>query len=199
MQDEIINSETTSPFRKVHRFSGMGQYSRAASILRLLHSVRPFNVTRLITSIVVDPVDAVVATRAGSNIGIERFERIEPFLAHRDASAAVISIRDIASIRASIHSATPSRIFRASRHIVSAICIAVESLATTRGLAGAQDSIHRDQALAATCAQADISHANAAGRTSFDNGQIAINRSRFNGWPFPHPPIMSSAHEFVAG
>lgn len=105
------DSLSSRPISTSQDQSVMDQPAVIAAIRHLFFLSGPSNIARLIVAVIIDAINRVRWGWLGSNVRQERFERRLPFVAHSDASSAVVRPLVRPWIQASRLNRRPSDIF----------------------------------------------------------------------------------------
>lgn len=103
----------------------------APRVAKLLRHGCPAHVAGLVASIVVDTVKGMLWRRLLANCREEGREVIDPFLAHDDASSAVVAISGIARVEAALFDRAPRPVLCAVRGTVSGLVLRVPIVPVT--------------------------------------------------------------------
>lgn len=129
-----IDTGQRAPFREGPARTINCYPAGAPSVARLFGGGRPSHVTRLIVSIVVDPVETVTSRWASANIAQKICERGAPPIAHPNASSTIQRPVLVAGIETTLLNGSPQRVLIAalSRFAVSCHTFAVKAAARCR-------------------------------------------------------------------
>ena len=97
--------------------------SAVSSIGRLFAKCRPLHIGRFVRAIVVDALDGMRWRGSESDVGQERFKRIRPSGAHVDTTSAVVGVRTVVAVAASLLHSRPYDVLGASGHVRARISV----------------------------------------------------------------------------
>ena len=111
VENLLVQSEITSPFRKRSGFAAPIQNHVVASVVALFHASRPAHVARLVMAVVVDTIQGQLWRWPLSHVAQERSEIAPPRLHDRNPPTAVVVEQMVARVQASRLDAFPEGIF----------------------------------------------------------------------------------------
>lgn len=84
---------------------------RPSRVVVLLYACRPTHVARFVIAIVVDAIKRQQSIISRTNVGVEGFKAVAPALAYLNASPAVVLIRAVVRVMATLIDRTPDPMF----------------------------------------------------------------------------------------
>lgn len=124
----------------------MGKEAIARGIVSLLKIVRPTAIPRLVIAAAVDTVNRVFWRRSRSHVGVKRFNRIQPTVAHSNAFPAISGPANIVGVGAAFdHQAPNSVLARMAKAVDRLFCaVGISDQAAATSSAGLQISGRHD-------------------------------------------------------
>jgi hypothetical protein len=160
VQLDVPYVQCARPLRDRLRFAAIGNRRRVPSIAGLREPRIPQAIVFRVSEIVVSAFKRVSHGRSFAHVGQESFERMFPATAHRYASAAVVGVRIVIRVLASLLHAAPNVVLRRVATVVSARNGAQSLLvpaATRAGLVASQVHDRDGRLSSAQAAACDIS------------------------------------------
>jgi hypothetical protein len=116
------NADAFCPIRKTHVLSVVLNHPNTATISHLLMLQSPDAIIWPIAAVVVNSFDAMRVAGSWSHVGQESFKGIEPLITNVDTASAIVRIRSVIGIVASLHHRCPDFVFGRSGLTVSGEC-----------------------------------------------------------------------------
>lgn len=113
----VLNPGPLSPFRYRKSLAIVCNAVVGSLISGLLFMRCPLHIARLVSLLIVDPVERM-AFRSQANVIVKRLKRILPFLTHCYSPSSVVFVGRVSRIAASAFSMTPRPILRTVQHAV---------------------------------------------------------------------------------
>ncbi len=123
MEDRVLNPSFICPVGDTLRFSAKGNHVVHSCVAILLRSGRPVAIVKRVALRVFSTLNAVIVAGRFTHVRVEVLKG-QPSLAHSDASAAIVVVRDMVRVAASLNHATPAPEDWQVRKSVCSSCIA---------------------------------------------------------------------------